>query len=403
MDSIKYSCIFKNKSYTIYLTKFHTFLKPIGITVLNGINRIQSFTYIHNHKTIVSFTSPQLPYETIQVYYAFLTYVKYELPDFPVDSIPVLEFHRNGSESSKDTILFSTHVHTFRAQVVEEPYHYSVKIGGKEFVGCVELFVYKPESPFGTASRLAQIYSEPECWYNLEKKGNIVDLIKGSLQLCQMLFGVNVFYFNDTSNIECGIGFDTKTPPRKIDKPFSLAHLSIALRGKTWYETHFNAFIKDTDKRELYNESLKNLNHAQKHDFETFAAINFLTRSQYDYLKPIYETSTSWREFFNRIPKQKQCEALYNWLSDYIDKHILHFQPTKYEWCIFLGNMSIGMYETKEIYPKMIRTDLFIEMDTLHTRRFGGGGGTRHKSKKHKRSTTHKQKIFVYNFSNERY
>jgi hypothetical protein len=327
----------------------------------------------------------------------FLTSISRATPKEPV------VFRKMPSPPTSDIIIFSTNTYTFRAQIKEQPYHYSIKIGGKEFMGCVEIFIDKLNK---NPPKLAQIYSEPECWHQLSSKGKTVDMIKGSLQLCQMLFGINRYNFEDNSNVECGTTQYAKAPPRKLEKPFSLAHLSIAEKGKTWYELHFNAFLCDPARRKKYRESLNRLTNTDNKragDFESFAAINYLRKDQYDYIKPIYEATATWRDFFNKIPKNQQCFALFNWLPTYIDRHILDFDPRRYEWCINMGDLGLGAKTTSENdddEPEMVRTDLFIHMSPDQTRQWGGRKGTRMQRRSKRRHTLRRGSV-LFSFSNQ--
>lgn len=397
MDTTKYSCVFDGQSYLVYNTIYNTYLRPKSVTVIRGEHTIQTFTY---SRTIVSYTTPDVPSDLVYVLYSFLTQIGYPLPHLIINNIPVIQYHKV-YEEHKDIITFSTATYSFDAQIKEEPFHYAVKIGGKEFMGCIELFVNKPEHPYYKSPKLAQVYSEPECWYQLGKKGEIVDLLRGTFELCQILFGVNVFCLNDNSNIECGITTRTSAPPRKLEKPFSLAHLSIAKKGKTWYEEHFNAFIQDADRRREYEQAVQQLdNPKQTDDFDSFAAINYLSREQYDGLKSLYESAATWRAFFANIPKDKTCSLLFNWLPDYMDKHILHFAPTKYEWCIYVE--PLGIYEKEEVYemPHMERTAMLIHPNSRQT----GGSNRKNRTlrqRRERRYQTRKQRTLLLSFSNQ--
>ncbi len=372
MDLTEFKCIFNAKEYSIYEAKYHTYLQPISITVIQGPNTIQAFTYLHNRKTIISYTTKSIETDLITVLYAYINQANYPLPNYSIGSIPSIIFNRSNSQSYTDTLIFSTLTYSFRVTIKEEMYHYAIKIGGKEFMGCVELFIDKPEHPFYKASKLAQVYSEPECWYQLGKKGKTVDLLKGSFQLCQMLFGVNIFCFNDNSNIECSNVSSSKEIPRIMEKPFSLAHLSLAKTGLTWYEHNFNAFLRNKNRRKEYEEAILRLGNKSAALFESFAALNNLRKDQYDYLKPLYEASSSWSEFFNKIPKEKQCTMLFNWLPAYLDNHILKFEPTKHEWCIYLEPLGISEKEEIINQPTMERTDMLIQMIPNEIRQWGG-------------------------------
>jgi hypothetical protein len=357
---------------------------------------------------ITSYTSAAVPEDLKYVFYAFLEYMR--LPTFDSTAAAAaaaaakapIVFQKMPSPPTSDIIIFSTNTYTFQAQITEQPYHYSIKIGGKEFMGSIELFIDKLNK---NPSKLAQVYSEPECWYQLGSKGKTVDMIKGSLQLCQMLFGANRFHFEDNSNVECGTTNHVKAPPRKLEKPFSLAHLSIAEKGKTWYELHFNAFLCDPIQHRKYRNSLSRLtqtDNKQMRDFESFAAINYLDKDQYAYIKPIYEATATWREFFDKIPKSRQCFALFNWLPTYMDRYILDFNLRRHEWCINMGDLGLDVESRvgSNDEPEMIRTDLFIHMSPVQTRQWSGRKGTR-VQRRNKRWHTRRRGTVILSFSNQ--
>ena len=411
MNVDEYICLFNDIQYDLHISKFNTPIDPTCITVSSNADRIQTFLYSQQSKIVISYTTDNLPEELKRVFYEFLQYMKFPVPagmSYPTLLQPIL-FQKTRASLTSGTIIFSTNTYTFRAVIKDQPYHYSIKIGGKEFVGCVELFIAKQNKQL---PKLAQVYSEPECWYQLGSKGKTVDMIKGSLQLCQMLFGVIYYQFEDNSNVECGTTNHAKAPPRKLEKPFSLAHLSIAEKGKTWYETHFNAFLQDPVLRSTYRKSLTLLTDAgvkTTHDFESFAAINYLRKDQYDYIKPIYESTATWRDFFNKIPKHKQCFALFNWLPTYMDRYILNFDLRRYEWCIYMGDLGLSLEskgESKaESEPEMMRTDLFIHMSPEQIVQWGGSCRSRQQSGtrtlRRKSRHTRRQGSVLYSFSNQ--
>jgi hypothetical protein len=380
MECTHYTCNYSGNTYDLYNITFKFSQKVKCISVNDKNDKIQVFVYSPENTIIDSYTSRSGLNTLVNIIYTFL------------DNI--LLFEKKETKLYNEYIVFSTHVYTFRAIIKEEPFHYSIKVGGKDFTGCLEIFVDKPSHPYYKSPKLVQVYSEPECWYHLEKKGDIVDLIKGSFQLCNMLFGAHTFCFDDNSNIEYGITNTEKRPPRKLE-PFSLAHLSIAQKGKTWYENQFNAFLLDKELRKKYSNSLKNLtdsNAKQKDDFEAFASFNRLTQEQYDFLKPIYMTTETWQSFFQSIPKEKQCIMLFNWLPTFLETKLLKFQPTKYEWCISLG--------IDKDLPEMIRTAFYINTNPDDIRQWGGKRKTR---KKNRSIYTRKQRIVPISFSNSYY
>jgi hypothetical protein len=411
MDTQEYKCRYFDKSFTLYTALFKSYLHCVCITIFDDDDKddkLQYFVYPDFKKVIASFIPTSTSLQIIEVLYSFLNYNQYPLPDFKLNYIPSLKFQKNKSQVFKNTILFSTNLHTFYISINDEPDYYFVKIGGKEFIGCMEIFINKPSSRYYNNPKIAQIYSEPECWYQLGKKGDTINLIKGSLQLCQMIFGVNLFCLNDNSNIECGVTNMNKTPPRKLSKPLSLAHLYIATYGKTWYEYNLNAFLKNENIRQEYYNSLQNLQNPekkQKNDFETFAAINYFDKEQYNYLKPFYEKSNTWQEFFQSIPKEQRCRMLNRWLADYLDSKILKFKPTIHEWCVFLGNLGISNEEINMDIQDMIRVDLFVNMTDEFITYRGGKPNYKNKTLKkiHKSQFTRKQKTKPLSFSNNYY
>lgn len=393
---MKYSCVHNDKNYAVFIAVYRTYLNPVSITIQRESYSLQVFTYMNANKTVVSYTSKLLPSDLDIVLCACLKKLNFPLPSeaYSPDKIPFIEFELQTRNKYKDTIIFSTAEHTFRAVIKEESFHFSVKIGGRDFVGCVELSIDKPGISFYKHPKLAQVYSEPECWTNLSKKGKIVDLMKGSFQLCQMLFGVNTFCLDDNSNIECGIVGTDQTPPRKLDRPLSLAHLSIAEKGVTWYELHFNSFIKNPEQDLKYRKALQRLqdtNSKRIDNFEEFALINRLRKDQSEFLEPLYKTSYTWSSFFRRIPKEDQCLALFNWLPNYIDRHILKFHPTKHEWCICLDPLGIYQKE-QECTKSLLRTDFIIQMDATEIQQWGG---------KKRRTRSNNKRIKIISFSNQ--
>jgi len=394
MESTEYSCTLDGKEYFIMEAMYNSFLKTISVTVRCENHSIQCFVYPENHKkSIITYISS--PLFTKTVLYAFLQQKGYPLPEGEVTE--AIHFQAIKHHSYTDTILFSTKMYTFRAFIKEEPYYYSVNIGGKEFMGCVELFIYKPNNRFYKIPKLSQVYSEPECWHNLGKKGNTVDLLKGSFQLCQLLFGVNAFSFEDNSNVECG---KTRSlgPPRKLEKPLSLTHLSIAQKGKTWYETYFNAYLLEVSEREKYMYAIQRLDDpsAKQLEYDDFVALANIRKEHYDELKTFYEKTDTWRAFFDSIPKAKHCSLFFNWLPEFMDKHILKFNPRYHEWCICLKPLG---FEKEEMCDKsMEATEMAVEMYIPPNK---GGRSQRTLKKRLRRNKTYKQTTTLLSFSNQ--
>lgn len=59
-------------------------------------------------------------------------------------------------------LLFSSQNHIFKMTIKEEKYYYYIRVGGKLFDGCLELFLHKGDE----VGSLSQVYAEPECGYD---------------------------------------------------------------------------------------------------------------------------------------------------------------------------------------------------------------------------------------------
>lgn len=240
-----------------------------------------------------------------------------------------------------DHIYIRTYNHIYRIYVKENVYNYYVTVGGKQFSKCIELFIYKSGD-----SSLAQVYSEPECTIDgfMEGGGETVDMIKGSLQICQYLFNVSEFTLHDMSEIECSTKNYSKPIGKRITKPFSLTHLSIINKCKTWYEEQFNAVLKTPDAREAYEKGLRNLNKKIQIPFETFAQDPSLHLSDelIAELAPYFSPEKTWIQFLRAIPKQKQCSLL-EWAPNFMDR-LMEFQPRNHKWVIQLSENPILLF-----------------------------------------------------------
>jgi hypothetical protein len=279
--------------------------------------------------------------------------------------------------------------HVYRITIKESTYHYYVTIGGK-FHKCVELFIYKEGE-----STLSQVYSEPECTVDsmIHGGGETVDMIKGALQLCQLVFGVNEYMFRDASEIDCDEKDMTKPIGKRITKPFSLTHLSLINKCKTWYEFHFNATIKDPEQQNKYITSRHVFNTPMNISLDTIARDPSvrLTDEQRKELEPYFSPSKTWIQFLRSVPKEKQCELL-NWTHNYLDR-LMKFRPREHDWVIRIEPVKQLVYPfpkepakdttmkdvcDTEPLPKYMKHTLMIPLGIYYKQ---GGGGTRKKTR----------------------
>lgn len=209
-------------------------------------------------------------------------------------------------------------------------------------------------------------------------------MIKSSLQLCQMLFGVSQFKLKDNSNIECLRTEKTRknTLPRKLKKPLSLAHISIVNSSKTWYECHFQTYLENPQHQKQYKQGLDILNGPINVSFDDFTKHTFLTRVQYSELKPFFESANSWMDFFRSIPKDRQCD-LFTWLPAFMDTK-MKFSVNDHYWIINLGSTYTNTnIPTKTKEPIMNRTNLiFLPTEpNMNTSEYKNGGAFKKQNK----------------------
>lgn len=144
---------------------------------------------------------------------------------------------------------------------------------------------------------------------------------------------IPIFEFDDNSHINC---------PGKLMKPINLAFFYIAYYDKTWYEARFNAKMIDPEKYRIYKNSLQFLtNPSQKPSFTDFLQIiGFSLESidKIDVLETYYINASTYRDFFENIPKSKRCELIHEWLSIFMDHYIGSTFCVK-GWCIDVNNM----------------------------------------------------------------
>jgi hypothetical protein len=233
--------------------------------------------------------------------------------------------------------FITTKKHSFEISIKEYKTYDYIHVGSSKFKFCIEISISKKGSiPY--RGKLIQVKAEPECGYpTFLDKGDSISMLLATFQICKQFYPtVSIYEFEDDSHIECGIQSFTSLPPRKPIQPLSLAHLSIAVYGKTWYERHFNAKLLNSEKYKQYRNLVQALDFPIGNtvsDFAEFSSRNFLTEFQQVNLEPYFDTEKTWFEFFNSIPKKQHCELFYNWLPSCISK-LLEDSYTNMGWYI---------------------------------------------------------------------
>jgi hypothetical protein len=408
--------LFQGTSYVIETPE----LNNTKLTILFfSLTRVFIITGQHNHhilqytlypsKSLILSYATENTQELVSLHSLYLQILINKGMLDPISTIPTVHYTilstKNGVLESPFFIQSANHI--FQVTLKQEPYHTFVKVGGKTFEGCIELFLKQDD-----VSTIAQLYSEPECGYDsfLQGSGETVDMIKSALQLCQMLFSVHTFQFTDNSNIDCGKKNMSKPPPRKQQKPLSLAHLYLMTHCKTWYEYHFNAFLTEPEQQNKYSVGLQRFLGPITLSFDEVVKQGTLSTVQQNELQDYFSGASSWYEFFQSIPKEKQCTLL-SWVPFFIDK-LMGLRLNQQSWTIELGTglpfekntMLITQTDLCSIErgpQTMIRTDMLLLVHSiplsLLKRARHGGKRTRGRN----RSTqTQKSRYGVTAFSN---
>jgi hypothetical protein len=218
----------------------------------------------------------------------------------------------------------------------------TINVGG-QFESCVNITVKYDETGRAIDAKIPQIYSEPECdLVNVLEQGGAPTMIKASLQFIHTIIPeIKTFTFSDMSKVDCKKEEQIGGLPRRLIMPMPLNVLYIALNGKTWYEQHFNARLNNKELHSTYRKAIKFLYSPVAKKSLTWDQMrwNFEIVNDYvDILGKLYDDSRTFNEFFNAIPKDIQCKALFGWLEPFIDNWIGETYRTK-EWVININNM----------------------------------------------------------------
>lgn len=234
---------------------------------------------------------------------------------------------------------FKTLLNTYEATVNSDESF--IKIAGEKYKDCINIALIKKDG-IPVYAKIPHLESEPECgiakFLDKDEKDATTDFIRGSLQLVHHLYpSVTQFEFMDDSKIECGVK-KPGLPPRNMVTPLSLAYLYIAKYGKSWYEDKFNAKHINPSVYEKFRDSTKILFQPKNMRYEEFEIQNSLNKEQKEFLKPLYEKSISWNDFFKSVPKNDQCKMFVNWLPFFLAK-LLNYTFINNIWIINIDTM----------------------------------------------------------------
>lgn len=233
---------------------------------------------------------------------------------------------------------FKNDKHIFEATIKENPYGINIKIDAKAYNDCINISIDNDDK---TKAKIPHIQSEPECFNDIIDNKNTVNFIKASLQFVKHKYpAIKAFEFDDMSKIECGKKrIDNHVSVRKMDKPLLLAPMYIGISGETWYENKFDAKMINEEYYSKYKEKTNNLDKIIDINYEKFKWKNKINEKQDKILSKYYSTDKTWKQFFNDIPKKDRCDALFNWIPEFIENILNHTYREK-GWYIYIDNMK---------------------------------------------------------------
>jgi hypothetical protein len=216
---------------------------------------------------------------------------------------------------------------------------------GGDYDKCVTIS-YKYKNNIPVEATIPHLLYEPECSIGstLERGGGSEIMIKTFLRHAHgEVPTINYFKFDDMSKIDCLPKNMSKSPVRKLEKPVNLAFFSIAYHGHTWYELRFNAEMINKEQYKKYRDSLSFLTEPEKKvTFERFLEIAQPPLEQISVLEPLYNSTETYRDFFNSIPKRNRCDLLYHWLTTFMKSYIGDIY-TETNWVINVNTMDSNL------------------------------------------------------------
>jgi Holliday junction resolvase-like predicted endonuclease len=226
-------------------------------------------------------------------------------------------------QAGKYTFRIGRHIQYYRDEIIVHTY----KVGG-DYADCVNIS-YRYENNVPVQVKIPHLLYEPECATDsfLESGSGTEIMIKTSIRysfqdvLLHHVKTLPNFEFEDDSHLDCVEKNMKKLPPRKQRRPLNLAYFYIAYHGKTWYEARFNAKMIDSEKYKKYRQSLDFLTDPrQKVEFVAFLQI--IGQPVQNIVETYYRKASTYRDFFEAIPKTKRCELLSGWLYTFMNHYI---------------------------------------------------------------------------------
>lgn len=152
---------------------------------------------------------------------------------------------------------------------------------------------------------------------------------------------MKTFTFKDTSTRQCG-----------NNQYVELAEMSYIRTGKTWYETHFHAYL-DPFYEPKFKQCHKNFTDVKKNI--TWKLMNEYMSGPLPMdeaeMKQLFEQANTWQDFFgplsDKITISRFCEFVASWLHKFLNIH-LGFSFSSVNYVIPINMISSINYKTIE-------------------------------------------------------
>jgi hypothetical protein len=179
-------------------------------------------------------------------------------------------------------------------------------------------------------AHISWIGYNPKCsiYQDLEKSMGTKEMVKVAVHaICKRYPWIDTFTLEDATEIRCD-----------NDLIVSLFLLSIINNGKSYYQKHFGAKLKDISAQNQYAHCTTKMTSTQeKVSFSEFVFLIGIGNDTINKVEPIYNSTRTYREFFRKLRqefKDEFCKFIYPWAYDFVSNHILQgksFQSMTWE------------------------------------------------------------------------
>ena len=232
-----------------------------------------------------------------------------------------------------------------------EIYSRSFKIGERP-LNCVDVSIsYKDGKP---TAHIPYVEYNPDCSVDtpLDSGRGTIVMIKTLLNhIHNQIPIITEVVFEDKSNIECATDAEISKKGSRFRKqgshiyPIPLYYFSIAFNGETWYEKHFNARQKDSNKHVAYKTRINTLlNEPETKSNMTFLQFLQMTEPPIEVVEELgkyYERSETFGRFFQSIPKVDRCRLVRHWIGTFMHRQLKGVFDNK-DWVIDIPSLIVG-------------------------------------------------------------